>query len=78
MRGSRCALCAAADVLDIALLDHLIVGDERPLLQLPRRRPAHEEELRSGNHARRFDLRILWKSSAASRLRSLRSPLARP
>lgn len=46
-----------------------------PLLQLPRERPVHKEDV---THARRFDLRILWKSSAASRLRSLRSPLARP
>jgi DNA repair protein RadC len=27
-------LCAAADVLDLPLLDHLIVGDEHPVLQL--------------------------------------------
>ena len=71
-------LCAAADVLDLPLLDHLIVGDEQGT-QLSRGRA-------DGSHShgpvietcRRFGLRILWKCSTASRLRSLRSPLARP
>ena len=71
-------LCAAADVLDIALLDHLIVGDERPVLQLPRRPARSRRGATERNTCRRFELRILWKCSAASRLRSLRSPLARP
>ena len=35
-------LCAAADVLDLPLLDHLIVGDEQPVLQLPRGRARWE------------------------------------
>ena len=72
-------LCAAADVLDLPLLDHLIVGDEHRYFSF-------REAGADGSHSRRpvmttcrrFELRILWKCSAASRLRSLRSPLARP
>ena len=75
--AAHAALCAAADVLDLPLLDHLIVGDEHRYFSF-REAGAMGASATVMTTCRRFDLRILWKCSAASRLRSLRSPLARP
>src|SRR5262245_16299581 len=71
-------LWAAPDVLHLPLRYLLIVGDGHRFYSFREAALMEASSSRQRKQTPRFDVRILWKRSAASRLRSLRSPLARP
>ncbi len=76
MRGSLCVCAQRRMCSTSALLDHLIVGDSDRYYSF--NESGSMGAAPDDRTSLSFDVRILWKRSTASRLRSLRSPLARP